>query len=1137
MEVLPLLSYGELISGSINEIRNRRIKIDFMQEPQTLFPRDFYAKHLSTINNIHFTPREIDVIACLLAARKTSKTAFFLSIDPRTVETHIRNIMSKLKCNTREAIIDFIETTDKLTLLRKYYTLLRIKVFFEKSLKDISKINQNTPLRCFLRGGTTKDPLIEHLKSHLNLAGITVSSAARKKEGDYLIFVLPKTLTDKDTSLLQKIIQNSNKILFLLQERRNYEKEPKEITNFGAVDFAKYENYYFSFFAILEKILPDHKLEKIISEFKDRYKKTHIVPEVLNVPSNVKGSENLSSSQTKRNLLLIFLIVGLLGSGLFVFYWNQKNESFSLQSDLVIPAESVFLSRPKLIAQVDDKLKKGDGIQTIALVGPGGSGKTTLARQYARSDKAPVIWEINAETPDGLKSSVESLAYNLSRSEEDDKTLKALQDIQEPKRWEEKILAFIKEKLRFQPHWLLIFDNVGKFSDIQPYFPSNPAAWGNGKVLLTTRDNHIQQNNQVKAFLEIGELTPEEKYDLFAKIMNYEKRNTFTNKQQEVESFLAQLPPFPLDISVAAYYLKETKISNNEYLKNLRNSDATFLTIQDDLLREKSNYTKTRYRIIVTSLKHLIDTHEDFTDLLLLVSLLDSQNIPRDLLNAHKNNLVVDSFIYNLKKYSLITSESSLFSFGLAFSIHRSTQEISMNYLFKKLGLHKNHQLLSATANTLENYMAKASEDDDYEKMKLLTFHGEKYLTHSNIIPQKIRSIIEGQLGSVYYNLSQPQKGKRLLETSLSNLKKDDSQNYDKIFWISHVLGDAYKVLGDCKKSKTLLELTWNNFKNYYSKDHISISKICCALADTYRTIGEYKNAIDFFERVLLIYRKHYPEDHKRVGRVMGFLGNAHVLIGNYQEGKSLLEKSLIIQRKHFPEDHVNIARVLKFQGILENKLGHYEKSRSLLESSSRIYSNKYSKENLKVAWRSIYLAQTYINLNKAAEILPLLEHALKIHRSFLPENQIGVGMTLAVLGDVYRTIGDYQKAKQLLKESLKIHCSHYGSSNIETARVLLSVGQVYLKEGNLEAAENQLHEVQSIFQKNNHPDIYMVYEAFSELYNERMARTIKKRDIHLLKTQSLRYLREALNVIQIHFPKDSSHMERIHGKIKKLER
>src|SRR5438034_6793800 len=101
-----------------------------MSNDSLSFHEDTYAEHLATINGINFTHREIDVIACLVNGRGTSKTAACLFISPRTVITHIRNIMLKLDCNSRESIIDFIEKSPKLSVLRKYYLSLGIHSTF-----------------------------------------------------------------------------------------------------------------------------------------------------------------------------------------------------------------------------------------------------------------------------------------------------------------------------------------------------------------------------------------------------------------------------------------------------------------------------------------------------------------------------------------------------------------------------------------------------------------------------------------------------------------------------------------------------------------------------------------------------------------------------------------------------------------------------------------------------------------------------------------------------------------------------------------------------------------------------------------------------------------------------------------------
>src|SRR5262245_53067021 len=106
-----------------------------MDDPDILFPEEIYGKHLTNINDVKFTRRAIDVLSCLLNARRTSKIASLLSIALRTVVTHIRNIMLKLECNSRESIIDFIERSQKLPFLREYYSSLITEIAFKKSLK------------------------------------------------------------------------------------------------------------------------------------------------------------------------------------------------------------------------------------------------------------------------------------------------------------------------------------------------------------------------------------------------------------------------------------------------------------------------------------------------------------------------------------------------------------------------------------------------------------------------------------------------------------------------------------------------------------------------------------------------------------------------------------------------------------------------------------------------------------------------------------------------------------------------------------------------------------------------------------------------------------------------------------------
>ena len=158
---------------------------------------------------------------------------------------------------------------------------------------------------------------------------------------------------------------------------------------------------------------------------------------------------------------------------------------------------SLTLNRPEIIDQIKMKLKKQDDIQTVALVGVGGAGKTTIARQYACKQKVSYLWEINAETKESLKASFENIAKKLANTEEYQKTLREIQALKDPAEKEEAIIHFVKSRLKAKKKWLLIYDNVETFTDIQKYFPYDSETWGNGKVIITTRDSNIDNNNNL----------------------------------------------------------------------------------------------------------------------------------------------------------------------------------------------------------------------------------------------------------------------------------------------------------------------------------------------------------------------------------------------------------------------------------------------------------------------------------------------------------------------------------------------------------------------------------------------------------------------------------------------------------------
>ena len=86
--------------------------------------QELYSNYLHEIGGIKFTFKEVNIIACLLHNRGNKKIAYLLSISPKTVESHIHNIMLKLGNNSREYIIDLVEKSAKLHLIKQMNQLL-----------------------------------------------------------------------------------------------------------------------------------------------------------------------------------------------------------------------------------------------------------------------------------------------------------------------------------------------------------------------------------------------------------------------------------------------------------------------------------------------------------------------------------------------------------------------------------------------------------------------------------------------------------------------------------------------------------------------------------------------------------------------------------------------------------------------------------------------------------------------------------------------------------------------------------------------------------------------------------------------------------------------------------------------------
>lgn len=89
-------------------------------KPLKLEAGESTAKHLKLGKNygsIYLTKREAEVLRCAVLGYSAKRTAKFLNISYRTVESYLDILKLKLKCDSKGQLIELVITSEILRLL------------------------------------------------------------------------------------------------------------------------------------------------------------------------------------------------------------------------------------------------------------------------------------------------------------------------------------------------------------------------------------------------------------------------------------------------------------------------------------------------------------------------------------------------------------------------------------------------------------------------------------------------------------------------------------------------------------------------------------------------------------------------------------------------------------------------------------------------------------------------------------------------------------------------------------------------------------------------------------------------------------------------------------------------------------
>ncbi|PCJ22577.1 MAG: hypothetical protein COA94_08985 [Rickettsiales bacterium] len=1130
---------------------------------------EFYDQKLSHINDIRFTYREMDVLACLVNKLEEEEISLLLSIASQTIKTYIRNIRIKIGNNSRISILRFVEKSQYLLLIIEYYKYINIEASFQKQLLNIgTKINPELISIKLSHGGLSKTEQnkLKILNDHLKLSNIILENLphpdtnappnTRHPNISHSNTNHPEICHESVSVLGSSLPSRSLQDIIIMLESTDLDFDKNEIIDLE-------NNYYESVFILIEKILKSPKIQ----DFFDKH---------------VKNSKKLSFKRASKSpwnklyLIVIFsvLLAAILAYNNLIFSFKTKTV---IKSNLFLSQVDSKLYRSGMTSLIKNKFAESSDIQKVVLAGIGGAGKTTLARQYAKNSNARIIWEIEAITKEKTFLSLQQLASELCENNIESQDLKAILSRGNATSRYGKFMSFLTQKLKTHSNWLLIYDNVKNFQHIKKFFPYDHNVWGTGKVIITTRNSNISSNIFIPDdnIIYVGELNPKDKRTLFDNIIG--DLGMMTEKEKiKINDFLAQVPSFPLDVSLAAYYIKETNISHERYLNQLLKRDKKFVLKQEKLLSEIGEYSNTRFDIVAICTKQLIKNNPNFQELLFLISLIDPQTISREILLDFKSNIIVDRFFHFLKKFSLITKRTlSIHNQNIdSISLHRSSGRIILSFLKSFMNEAEKQAVYNQVNQSIAKYMLKVIDQCDITKIKLIIRHAESFIRNTKENPIDIK--MGNLLSECYMIVGEYKKSKQLLHEIISVNNLQDIPNSENLAeTISH-LGNVYRAMGKYQEAQEHLEESSKLLAQTYGLKNIITRKALINLSYTYRDLGKYHKAKNILKDMLNVSKELKNIAPIELANIKAELADIYKKLGMYDIALKYYQKAIATLKNHYGNNTTKIAWIYVQLGALYRNMGLYKKSKDLVDQGSRFFIDNYGKHSVKIAWILIQKGNIYQDIGNTKNITELFKRAHRIYQDYYGENHIKLGWASCYLGRAYSKFGLHKESISFLKQAVKIHKMHYGLDHVKTAwaqshlinsyikngnlteaqhlleqvnkiykdfygathvkyaHILLAKGQISFAKGHLELAEMMYNDALDIYNNSSHAGRYKCFEALGDLYLFRAQNNVSGNIniSNILYKKAKYYFTESLDILLKDFPKDSPHVTRIQSKI-----
>ncbi|KAL6153466.1 hypothetical protein ACJQWK_11234 [Exserohilum turcicum] len=627
----------------------------------------------------------------------------------------------------------------------------------------------------------------------------------------------------------------------------------------------------------------------------------------LNQFSTSERMRWVSGRETTETEDMVYCLLGLLGVSMPATYGEGRESALErLQAEVeragrapsIIPfaRNKSFVGRELQLAKLEAKLfSNTQTTSTLAIVGPGGTGKSQLALEVAhrtleKYKHCSVFW-IDASGKDSLDQSYTSVAQKLGVPGYDGDQA----DI-------EQIVRRCIAKLSTQ-QCLLIFDNV-ESTTVQ--HGGSPTAEATGladflphsklcSVIFTTTESDTAKTLAPQNIVALGELAS----DTALRMLQSRLTTPLSDAEQlGAIHLLRELSYLPLAVSQAAACINASNITIQQYQARLYDHDQAALKYSNDLREGEQGESGLRKAVAATlslSIGQVRQSNAIAVEQLYVAACVDRKDIPLDMLQAASPQARVDAIMI-LDRYALITRRPAESAFDMHRLVHQSLRE--------QLQIQgRLHECTQRTVTQLLQVFPN-SDHSNRSKWRRLLPHAQYALSHSEKNDDEERTNLTEDCARALQSDGQYKRAEELYMQVMESRRRVLGSKHPNTLTSVNNLGSVLERQGKYEEAEAMHRRALEAREEVLGREHPDTLTSVNNLGLVLESQGKYEEAEAMHRRALEAREKVLGREHPDTLTSVSNLGSVLSRQGKYEEAEAMHRRALEAREEVLGREH-----------------------------------------------------------------------------------------------------------------------------------------------------------------------------------------------------------------------------------------